>query len=152
MIDAATILSTALFWTLRIGIGVLFVITGALKLADPSAFAVEIHNYQLFPVLAAGMAATLPTIEVVLGIALIAAPRAWARGSALATFALMAIFTIAVSSVLARGIDISCGCFGAGSGSVTAMTLLRDLALLAACAVIYALAAPRATGAMGARS
>ena len=38
-----------LFWALRLGLGGLFALTGALKMADPSAFAVEIHNYQLFP-------------------------------------------------------------------------------------------------------
>ncbi|APR86639.1 methylamine utilization protein MauE, putative [Minicystis rosea] len=134
---------TAAFWALRLALGALFVFTGALKLGDPSGFAVEIHNYQLFPSLAAPMAATLPTIELVLGLALIAGPRAWVRGSALATGALMLVFTVAVGSVVVRGINISCGCFGAGSGTVTMMTVLRDVALVAACAAVYALAAPR---------
>lgn len=133
---------TAVFWALRLGLGALFVLTGALKLRDPAGFAVEIHNYQLFPALAAALAATLPTIEVVLGLALIAGTRAWVRGSALATGALMLVFTVAVGSVVVRGINISCGCFGAGSGTVTVMTVLRDVALLAACAAVYALAAP----------
>lgn len=131
----------AFFWALRLGIGGLFVITGALKIADPAAFAIEIHNYQLMTWLAPWMAATLPAIEIVLGAALIAGPRAWARASALATGALMAAFTIAVASVLGRGINISCGCFGAGSGPVTIVTLLRDVALLGGCALIYAMAA-----------
>lgn len=134
----------ALFWALRLGIGALFAFTGVIKLADPATFAIEIHNYQLFTALSPFMAATLPSIEVVLGAALIAGTRPWARASALATGGLMVVFTIAVTTVLARGINISCGCFGAGSGPVTIVTLIRDLALVAACVAIYALAAPRA--------
>lgn len=131
---------TAAFWALRLGLGLLFLWTGALKIADPSAFATEIHNYQLLPQFAAFGAATLPAIEIVLGVALVAGTRPWVRGGALATGALMLVFTIAVSTVVARGINISCGCFGAGSGPVTMLTILRDLALLAACGALYAMA------------
>jgi uncharacterized membrane protein YphA (DoxX/SURF4 family) len=132
----------ASFWALRLAVGVLFVVTGALKLKDPTAFATEIHNYQLFPGLAPYLAATLPTIEVVLGAALIAGPRAWVRAGALGTGALMIVFTVAVSWVVYRGINISCGCFGAGSGPVTMLTVLRDVLLLLACVALYALAEP----------
>jgi uncharacterized membrane protein YphA (DoxX/SURF4 family) len=132
----------AFFWALRLGVGVLFVVTGALKLKDPTAFATEIHNYQLFPWLAPYLAATLPAIEVVLGAALIAGPRAWVRAGALGTGALMMVFTAAVSTVVYRGINISCGCFGAGSGPVTMLTVTRDVVLVAACVAIYAMAAP----------
>lgn len=133
---------TAAFWALRLGVGLLFIFTGVLKLGDPEGFATEIHNYQLFPVLAPLMAATLPAIEIVLGAALVLGPRAWVRGGALATFAVTAVFTVAVASVVARGINISCGCFGAGSGPVTMLTVLRDVGLCAACVAIYAMAAP----------
>jgi len=134
----------ALSWALRLGVGALFVVTGILKLNDPTAFATEIHNYQLLPSLSPYMAATLPAIEIVLGAALIGGPRDWARAGALATGALMLVFTVAVASVVWRGINISCGCFGAGSGPVTMLTVLRDVALLAACGAIYAMAAPPA--------
>ena len=129
-----------LFWALRIALGVLFLLTGALKMADPSAFAVEIHNYQLFPSLAPALAATLPTIELALGAALLAGPRPWLRAGALATSALLVVFTIAVGSAVARGINISCGCFGAGSSPVTLLTVARDVVLLAASAALLRLA------------
>lgn len=133
---------TVVYWILRLGVGALFLVTGVLKLGDPAAFAQEIHNYQILPELAPLGAATMPAIEIVLGGALCAAPRAWVRASALGTGALMVMFTAAVSLVLARGINISCGCFGAGSGPITMLTVVRDVALCAACAVIYAMAAP----------
>jgi uncharacterized membrane protein YphA (DoxX/SURF4 family) len=137
---ARTVIRSIVFWTLRAGLGALFTWTGVIKLADPSTFATEIQNYQLFTSLAPIMAASMPALEVVLGLALLAAPRPWARAGALATGGLMLVFTIAVTTVIFRGINISCGCFGADSGPITWLTVLRDLALLAACAVVYTLA------------
>ena len=128
------------FWGLRISLGALFVLTGILKLADPSAFAVEIHNYQLFPAFAPALAATIPMIELALGAALLLGPRTWLRAGALATSALLVVFTVAVGSAVARGINISCGCFGAGSSPVTLMTVARDVVLLAASAALFRLA------------
>jgi uncharacterized membrane protein YphA (DoxX/SURF4 family) len=131
---------TALLWTLRLGLGGLFVYTGAIKLADPHAFALEIHNYQLFPVLAPVLAAALPAVEIAVGAALLAGPRRWLRAGALAAAAMMVVFTVAVSSAVARGINITCGCFGAGSDPVTTITVVRDVVLLAASAVLLLLA------------
>ncbi len=133
---------TALLWALRVGLGGLFVVTGVLKLADAPAFAVEIHNYQLFPALAPVLAASLPAVELALGAALLAGPRPWLRAGALASAALLAVFTVAVASAVARGINISCGCFGAGSSPVTLLTVLRDVALLAASVAILRLTDP----------
>lgn len=134
----------AVGWILRIAIGALFVVTGALKVRDPAAFAVEIHNYQLFPSLAPWLAASLPAVEVVVGAAIVFGNRVWARAGALAASALLAIFTVAVGWVVARGINVSCGCFGGGSGPVTMLTVLRDVALLAAsAALVYVLPDPR---------
>jgi len=130
----------ALLWALRLGLGGLFLVTGALKIADPTAFAVEIHNYQLFPALAPVLAATLPAVELALGGALLAGPRPWLRAGAFASAALLVVFTVAVGSAVMRGINISCGCFGAGSSPVTLLTVLRDLALLAASVAIFRLA------------
>ena len=128
-----------LAWALRLGLGGLFLLTGALKLGDVPAFATEIHNYQLLPRLAPMLAATLPTIEIALGLALVAGRRHWARAGALASTALLAVFTAAVASVVVRGINITCGCFGEGSGPVTLLTVLRDVALVVAGAALYRL-------------
>jgi uncharacterized membrane protein YphA (DoxX/SURF4 family) len=134
---------TALCWALRLSLGGLFAVTGALKLSDPASFAIEIHNYQLFPELAPALAATLPALEIVLGAALIFARRPWVRAGALAVTALLAVFTVAVASVVARGINIDCGCFGDGSGPVTMVTVLRDVALVAAGVALFRLSGDR---------
>ena len=132
---------TAVFWLLRVGLGALMLVPGVLKMLDPTSFATEIHNYQLFPALAPVLAAALPAVEITLGAVLLAGTRPWVRAGALGSAVLLAVFTVAVTSVVARGINISCGCFGAGSGPISALTLLRDLALLAASGALYALAA-----------
>jgi len=115
---------------LRAALGGLFLYAGLMKLRDPSAFATEIANYRLLSDAASPLAATLPAVEVVLGLALLAAPTPWRRAAALATAGLMAVFTVAVAQVLARGINVDCGCFGGDSGPVTALTVVRDVALL----------------------
>jgi putative oxidoreductase len=122
----------AISWALRLGLGGLFVVTGVLKLRDPAAFATAIANYQLLPQFAALLAATLPAVEIFAGAALIATPSPWRRAAATAITLMMVVFTLAAVAALARGIDISCGCFGAESGRVDALTIVRDLVLLAA--------------------
>lgn len=130
-------MKTALIWALRLGLGGMFVLAGALKLDDPTSFALEIHNYQLLPGLAPWLAATLPALEIILGLTLIIAPRPWVRASALASTMVLAVFTIAVGSAVVRGVNITCGCFGEGSGPVTMWTVLRDVGLVAGAVVLF---------------
>ena len=130
---------------LRFGLGALLIVAGALKLRDPGAFATEIANYQLLPMLAPYLAAALPLAEVLVGAALLVAPAAWRRPAALAAAALVAMFFVAVTAAYARRINIECGCFGAGGGPITGLTLLRNIALTAA--AILALLGERERGA-----
>jgi putative oxidoreductase len=121
---------------LRLGLGGLLTVAGALKLRAPGAFATEIANYQLFPGVAPYMAVTLPVVEIVIGLALIGAPLAWRRGAALGALALLGAFTVAVGAAYFRRINIDCGCFGTGGGPITALTLVRNVALMATAAVL----------------
>lgn len=130
-------MKTALIWALRLGLGGMFILAGALKMGDPTSFALEIHNYQLLPAMAPWLAATLPSVEIVLGLALLIAPRSWARASALASTMVLVIFTIAVGSAVVRGVNIKCGCFGEGSGPVTSWTVLRDVGMVAGAVVLF---------------
>jgi putative oxidoreductase len=123
-------LKNALLWAIRLGLGALFVYAGLMKLRDPGEFAIEIANYRLLPGLAPYGAVMLPTVEIVAGLGAIVLPRTWRRAAALVIAGLMLMFTVAVSVALARGINIDCGCFGGDSSPITALTLLRDLAML----------------------
>jgi uncharacterized membrane protein YphA (DoxX/SURF4 family) len=115
---------------LRCLLGGLFIVAGGLKLRDPGAFAQEIANFRLLPALAPYLAIVLPPVEIVSGVALLALPRAWRRGGAVALTGLLAVFTVAVVSAVARGVNIDCGCFGAGTGPVSGLTVARNLGLL----------------------
>jgi putative oxidoreductase len=121
---------------LRLGLGGLFVVAGAFKLRDPAGFAVEIANYQLLPALAPYLAAALPTTEVVLGLGLILLPSSWRRAAAVGVGLLFGMFTLAVGSAYLRGINIACGCFGGGGDAIGPLTLVRNLGLLIAVAVV----------------
>jgi uncharacterized membrane protein YphA (DoxX/SURF4 family) len=124
----------ALALVLRMALGGLLIVAGALKLRAPVAFATEIANYQLVPAVAPYVAAVLPVLELVVGGALVVGRRAWRRAAALAALGLLAAFTIAVGSAYFRHINIDCGCFGTGGGPITGLTLARNLVLMAAAA------------------
>ena len=124
---------------LRLAIGSLLVAAGALKLRDPAGFAVEIANYQLFPALSPYLAATLPAVELVLGLGLLVFPLAWRRAAACGAAILLVSFTVAVTSAYVRDINIACGCFGGGGDAIGPLTLVRNGSLLAAVAALLAL-------------
>ena len=133
-----------LAWLLRLGLGALFLAAGVAKLRDPAGFATEISNYRFLPALAPYLATMLPMIEAALGVTLLVGPARWRRAAALATAGLLVVFTVAVAQVVARGINVDCGCFGGNSGPVTGWTVARDLGLLGAAALLFATSAPPA--------
>ena len=134
----------ALAWLLRLGLGALLVVAGALKLRAPAAFATEVANYQLFPGAAPYLAAALPAVEILLGAGLIAFPLAWRQAAALGSVGLFGMFAGAVGSAAFRHINIDCGCFGTGGGPITVLTLLRNLFLIGAALALLRVDRPRA--------
>ena len=121
---------------LRLGVGGVLVVAGALKLRAPTALATQIANYQLMAAAAPYLAAILPAVELVVGLAVLAAPRPWRAGAALAALILFGVFEGAVTAAYLRGINIDCGCFGGGGGPITWVTILRNLLLMAAAATL----------------
>jgi len=59
-----------------------------------------------------GVDASLPVLEVVLGVCLVVG--VLTRGAGLVSALLNLAFIVAITSVWARGIEIECGCFGGG--------------------------------------
>ena len=120
-----------LLLVLRIVLGGVFVYAAYTKLREPWAlFAIAIDSYRLLPEWAVLVVArALPWFELVLGMLLIVGY--WLRYiAAAATALLLAFFALMVRSYLA-GMQIDCGCFGAGD-ALGPRTLLRDGSLLAA--------------------
>ena len=73
----------------------------------------------------------LPLVEILIALALIPLSTAW--WGAIAALALLAVFTVGIGVMLARGQSADCHCFGQlHSKPVSWTTLARNLALAAA--------------------
>ena len=95
-------------------IGGLFIYAGAVKIIDPVEFARDIDNYKMLPWQpSVWLALHLPWLEIFCGLALIT--RVFFRGGVFIVTALMSLFIIASIAAKARGLDVSCGCFGHAS-------------------------------------
>jgi putative oxidoreductase len=122
-----------LLWRLvAIVIGGLFIYAGVVKLLDPVEFARDIDNYKMLawqP--SVWLALYLPWLEILCGLALVTG--VLYRGSIFIVTALMFLFIIVSIAAKARGLDVSCGCFGHASKYLSfSWHLALDLVLLAA--------------------
>lgn len=123
---------------LRWIVAIVFIYAGVVKIINPSSFAEAIDNYRILPYFLVTLtAATLPWIELICGLLLIFGK--WIRGSSLILILLNLVFLFAIGSALARGLDISCGCFSeTGEGAKVGIARLgEDFILLMATAFIY---------------
>jgi putative oxidoreductase len=130
-------------WIARLVVGGVFVVAGAIKLLDPAAFAQDIGNYQAFPWWTWNLAAAVvPVIEIFAGLAVLTGFKR--RGGAIVLGSLTIAFLGLIASVMIRGIDLNCGCFGeATEASAVGWPLVfRDLGLLVAIVVAYLPAEP----------
>lgn len=115
---------------LRWLLATLFLVTGALKVVDPSSTAQSIANYHLLPDALVPLAVLyVPWLEIVCAIALLT-PRL-RRGGWLLALLLSEAFLVFTVSALARGLDISCGCFGTGQRGSLPWVALLDAAMIA---------------------
>ena len=121
-------------------VGGLFIYAGLAKIvelqpfrfADPMVFARDIDNYKMLPwQISVWLALYLPWLEIFCGLALIT--RVLYRGGVFILTALMFVFILATIVAKARGLDISCGCFGHASKYLSfAWHLVLDFVLLGA--------------------
>jgi putative oxidoreductase len=129
--------STIAWRILAIIIGALFVYAGALKVWDPARFAGDIQNYHVFPwVVNLPLAFYLPWLEIFCGLALIS--RRLYSGALALVLGLLLVFIGASIAAKARGIDISCGCFGHVSDQLSfTWHLVLDFAILAGVVALW---------------
>ncbi len=127
---------TVIEWVLRLAVVGVFLYAGGLKAWDTQQFALDVQNYQLTNWTASILVAVyLPWVEIVAAIALLV--RRLYAGALLAILGMTLVFLGAIGSAWARGLDISCGCFGKGVTKVSYPEMIgRDLVLLAAVAVL----------------
>ena len=112
------------------------------KLWDPATFAADVQNYRLLPAgLSGHIALFVPAFELVIAIGLLV-PR-YQRGAALLATGLLAVFSAAMAQARLRGIDLSCGCFGAAfEAKVSWVTVARSAGLSAIAALPLLLSRP----------
>src|SRR5213079_2711895 len=117
-------------------IGGIFIYAGAIKVLDPVQFANDIDNYKILPwTIGVGLAFYLPWLEILCGLALILR-RLYLGGLSILT-ALVVVFLVATIAAKARGLDITCGCFGHTSQNWSFPAhLALDLGVLTALAAL----------------
>ena len=99
---------------LGVVVGGIFIYAGALKALDPIQFANDIDNYKILPwTPAVCLALYLPWLEIFCGLAV--AFRVLYGGGLFILTSLILIFLGATIAAKARGLDITCGCFGHAS-------------------------------------
>ena len=125
-----------LHFVVRLAVGGTFLYAGVVKIADPVGFAGSIAAYKILPYFANYLvAAVLPWLELLCGLLLVTGFRH--RAAALLLVLLDLVFIAALVSVIARGLDIDCGCFRAGGAKESPWGALgRDLLILVGLVVV----------------
>jgi len=126
------------FWRIvDLIVGGIFIYAGIIKAFDPVQFANDIDNYKTLPwFVSVRLAVYLPWLEIFCGLALIF--RFLYRGGLLILTALILVFIGATIAAKARGLDITCGCFGHASKNWNFSThLVLDLLILGAALVLF---------------
>ena len=129
---------------LRIAVAGVFLFAGVMKIWDftharsaTPDFTLAIQSYELLPSsdFAVLLAVYLPWLDIIASVAVFTR---LALGAAAAMAGMALVFFATLSSAWWRGLDIACGCFGKEEATPDyRMLLLRNLALLAACAVVF---------------
>jgi len=127
----------AISTVLRLGLGVVWLVAGSLKVGDAPAMVRSVRAFRLLPEsLVHPVAYAVPFVEIALG-ALLVLGLAVRLGAVLSSV-LLAVYITAIASAAARGLRIECGCFSQGGdlakGAPTHYTseLIRDSLLLLA--------------------
>jgi putative oxidoreductase len=119
---------TAIALAARLYLGTIFLLACWHKLLDPAAFAIDIATYQILPLAVINpMGIVLPWVELGAGVMLLVGFRT--RAAAMLVTGMMAMFLVAISIAVAKGLDMSCGCFasqGAAEDPISWRTIVRD--------------------------
>lgn len=114
----ASALSSAALLLVRLAVAAAFGFSAWQKLqpgvppvTGPQTFALSVKSYQILPeALVSPAAFTIAWIEAICAILILTG--LWTRAAAMTLALAVIAFTLGVVSVILRGIDITCGCFG----------------------------------------
>ena len=119
---------------------VLFTYAGVIKMIRPDKFLADVESYRMIPYEMAWLVSLyLPPLEIVSGLSLLIP--IFRKVTAGLLLLLMGLFVIAIAVAWARGLDISCGCFGSSKMETNYVWLIfRDLLIIAG--LVYFLKEP----------
>lgn len=123
--------------TCRFLAGGAFLLAAFGKIIEPTNLMLSMNSFGLVPEFIVPFASyIMPWLELVVGLLLFYG--FMSRGAAAWAAILYLIFTIAIISVIARGMSVDCGCFGAmlGGGNVGWHSVGRNLVFLASSGMI----------------
>ncbi len=121
----------------RVVFGGLLIYASYDKILEPEAFGKAVWNYKIFSRdVSLGIATVLPWMELLSGAGIILG--VFFRGASLLSLVMMVGFTGGVISGLARGLDISCGCFSLDPnvGKIGGQKIAENVALILAAAYL----------------
>jgi uncharacterized membrane protein YphA (DoxX/SURF4 family) len=128
---------------LRIVLGGLLIVAGALKVTDPSSLAAGIAGFRLLPAAIGGpLALALPYLEMLLGAYLVLG--LFTRVAAAVAAAAFLIYAGVIASAVIRGIPATCGCYGPKDTALADWPHVAFDLTLAAAACFVAYGAPGA--------
>ena len=139
-------LSQIIYYGPRLILGVVFIYTSFDKILHPALFAKIVYNYQILPDgLINSTALVLPWLEFIMGIFLIIG--LWMPGTVVLCNILLVSYLGALLFNLARGLDISCGCFSTSTeSSINIWDVLWDASfLLLSVYLFFVVFGPRST-------
>jgi uncharacterized membrane protein YphA (DoxX/SURF4 family) len=126
-----------LIFIIRLIIGGFFIYASVDKILNPDAFAKIIHNYRILPPEFINvLAIILPWVEIISGFSLIIGFKY--RGANLIIMVLLAVFIVALTASLIRGLNINCGCFTTSSTAKSDLLwrIIEDVFMLIGCILI----------------
>jgi uncharacterized membrane protein YphA (DoxX/SURF4 family) len=123
---------------LSLGLAAVFIYAGIEKIQDRLQFADTIAAFRILPAALINLIALgLPPFEIACGLLLLGRPTR--RVGALAVALVCVLYLSVLSSALARGLTLDCGCFGTGTPSRPRMWLEvgLDFVLLGCALFVY---------------
>lgn len=134
MVDKFKVAQPWLTLLVRLTLGGVLLIAGAIKVPNLPKSAMAVRAYEVLPItLANFLGYTLPWIEIGLGLLLIVG--VLVKISGVLGALTMLTFIIAITQAWARGLSIDCGCFG-GGGTINPedtkylSEIIRDIGLM----------------------
>lgn len=119
---------------LQVSIGLFFVTSGSLHLGNQFNFMEAVGNYRIVSgSMAVVLAEVLPFLQITCGVSLVCG--LFARGGNILTLLMCIAFCLAQISVLSRGLNVDCGCFGSYSKNVGAQSLAIAMMLTLSTAI-----------------